>query len=282
MPPMCIKGETYVTTSDVLSNHFLVRGSCDVSYWIKAEFRLKADFIRCVKCPLDISEPLAALRLDVSTRARASDLTVALRPQTWSMLRRGWPLKCKSQMAPNLTVHLSQDLGTIHRITASPGDKFQILAVPLTVTVADLPMCGPDLHDLIGNLLPTITVETRWSTTKVFGISDLTKRNLDNNSRHPAKIRNGSTTTQKQVLQLPPFYQGPVGQPPAGDSDHCFSATAMLELFFSDGIIYPSMRTNLIEVSYDLELLISLGDDREAGIMPCRASLKAPLSVKLT
>lgn len=143
-------------------------------------------------------------------------------------------------------------------------------------------MCGPDLHNLIGNLLPTMTVETRWSTTKTFGISDLTKCNLDDSLRHPAKIRNGSATTQKQMLQLPPFYQGRVGQPPAGDSDHSFFATAMLELFFSDGIIYPSIRTNLLEVSYDLGLLISLGDDREAGVIPCRASLKTPLSVKLT
>lgn len=282
IPSLCITGETYITTSDVLSSQQLVKGRCDVIYWIEADFRHKKQTVRKLQCPLDISKASAPLQLQVTARSKTGHIAVPIKPLKWPMMKRGWPLKSRKRMIPKMTVHLPKDLGLVYAAKARSDSQFQIVAVPLIFNVEQPAASDRSIHDMMGNLLPKVSVEAIWHTHKVFSATNLANGHSERNSVQSCKISKRSVVKQKQRLELPPFYQKQVGQTFAGDADNDFSATASLELLLPDTVKSPSIGTRLLRVSYELELRISVGEEGEDGIVPCAAAFKVPLHIEST
>lgn len=282
VPSLSLSGETYITTSDVLSSQQLVKGRCDVIYWIEAEFRHERVVVRTLKCPLDISKSAAPLQLHVTAKSNAEHIAAAVKPQRWSMMKRGWPLRPKKTMTPKMTVHLPKDLGLVYGAKSKSEDRFQVVGVPLLFNLQQSPAGDRSIHDMMGNLLPKISVEAIWHTYKVFAASNLDKRHTEKSTVQSCKISTQSVVKQKQVLRLPPFYQKQVGQTFDGDAEKEFSATAVLELLLPDTVKCPTITTGLLRVSYELELRISVEDDGDDGIVPCAAALRVPLVIDST
>lgn len=282
VPSMRITGETYITTSDVLSSQQLVKGRCDVIYWIEAEFFLNRECVRKLQCPVDISKASAPLQLQVTAKSKAEHVGAQIKPLKWHMMKRGWPFRSKKRMLPKMTVHLPKKLGLVYSAKARSDSRFQIVPVPLIFNVEQSAAGDRGIHDMMGNLLPKVSVAAIWHTHKVFSATNLANRHTERNSVQSCKISKRSVVKQKQTLDLPPFYQKHVGQTLAGDSEKEFSATANLELLLPDTVKSPSINTGLLRVSYELELLISMEEEGEDGMVPCAASLKVPLHIEST
>jgi hypothetical protein len=280
VPSFSLQGETKVTTPDVLSSQQLVKGRCDVQYWIEAEFRKSSTIVRKLKCPIDISKATAPLQMQASASTQADNIEVTIKPQTWSMLRRGWLFRPRKPVIPVMTVQIPKKLGSIHEILNAANTNVQLLELPLLFTMKEAAGCTQTMHDLMGNLIPSLSIEARWHTTKIFGTSNLANLNLDRNTLQSCVITTKTVVKHKQMLRLPPFYQQQTGQTLEGDSDKEFSACAMLELLLPDTIKCPTISAGLLRVSYELELLIRLGDGKRDNAMPCAADLKFPVIVE--
>ncbi|ETN45665.1 uncharacterized protein HMPREF1541_09498 [Cyphellophora europaea CBS 101466] len=284
IPSLRLDGQTYITTSDVLSSQQLVKGKCKVLYWIEADFRRGKDVVRNLKCPIDISKAAAPLQLQVSANSMSEHIAVDMKPLRWSMVMRGWPLRPVQGKGtrPKMSIHLPKDLGLVYGTRAHCDTRFQMVAVPLLFVVKRPASSSHTMHDIMGNLLPKLSVEAMWHTEKIFSTSNLANRHIQKGTVQSCKITQKSVVKQKQVLKLPPFYQQKPGETLVGEAEQEFSASATLEMLLPDTIKSPSITTGLLRVSYQLELLFTLEDEGHGSILPCRASLKVPLIIEST
>jgi hypothetical protein len=282
IPSLRFTGETYITTSDVLSSQQLVKGRCDVIYWIEADFRKNKETIRKLKCALDISKSAAPLQLQVTAKSKAEHIEASIKPKRWPMMKRGWPLRTKKASTPKMTVQLPKDLGLVYGAKSKSDNFFQVVAVPLLFNIEQAAAGDRSIHDMMGNLLPKVSVEAIWHTHKVWSTSNLNKRHTEKTAVQSCKISTRSVVKQKQVLKLPPFYQTQVGQRCAGDLDQEFSATANLELLLPETVKCPTINTGLLRVSYELELRVSVEEEGDDGMVPCAGAMKVPLFVEST
>jgi hypothetical protein len=210
----------------------------------------------------------------------ADNIEVAIKPLMWSMLKRGWLFRPRRPVMPAMTVQIPKILGSIHEILNAVGSNVQLIELPLLFTMRETAGCTQTMHDLMGNLIPSLSIEARWHTTKIFGTSNLANIDLDRNTLHSCVISSKTVVKHKQMLRLPPFYQQQTGRTLEGDSDKEFSASAMLELFLPDTIKCPTISAGLLRVSYELELLVRLGDGKRGDTIPCAADLKFPFIVE--
>ena len=251
-------------------------------YWIEADFQKAKQTVRKLKCVLDISKSAAPLQLQVTAESKTNHIEANVKPKKWSMVKRGWPLRMKKGATPKMTVQLPKDLGLVYGAKSKSDNHFQIVAVPLLFLVQQAAAGDRSIHDMMGNLLPKVSVEAIWHTHKVWSTTNLAKRHSERNTVQSSKISTRSVVKQKQTLKLPPFYQKQVGQTFAGDADKEFSATAVLELLLPETVKCPTINTGLLKVSYELELLISVEEDGEDGILPCAGSMRVPIVVEST
>lgn len=282
IPSLRLKGETYLTTSDVLSSRQLVQGRCDVIYWIEAKFQQDGNTVRELKCALDMSRSAAPLQFQVTAESKCEHIAAKVKPLKWPMVKRGWPLRWKKDVLPKMTVHLPKDLGLVYRVKSGLDSHFQVVAVPLLFNVVQSAAGHRSIHDTMSNLLPEVSVEAIWHTEKVFSTSNLTTRHNQRSSVRSSKISIRSVVKQTQVLSLPPFYQKQAEQGGVGTSNAEFSATGVVNLLLPETVKCPTVNTALLKVSYALQLLVSVEGKGDGGVTKCAASLKVPLFIEST
>ncbi|KPI36774.1 uncharacterized protein AB675_11853 [Cyphellophora attinorum] len=286
VPSLSLSGQTTVTTSDVLTSQQIIKGQCDVFYWIEAEFWHHRQVVHRMKVNVHVSKSTAPIQMQVTAATPAELLTTPVKPQKRAMLRRGWPLKLKKYLTPKISVHVPNDLGMVYAATTKSYTDYQLIAVPLTFLLETPPADEPKLTDMMGRFLGTASVEAKWYTTKTFSTANIAAQNPDKNNSLTPRITTRSVVTQKQHLSFPPFYQERAFQTLAGE-DHTsrYSATAIFEILLPDTIRCPTVDTELLKVAYDLELKISMegnntAAEKDLGIVPCAAKLRFPVRVE--
>lgn len=234
-----------------------------------------------MKVNVPISQSSAPIQMQVTAIQNDNTLATPVKPLRRAMFKRGWPLKQCKYLTPAISVQLPRDLGLVYAATTKSYTNYQIIAVPLTFILETAAADDRCLTDLMGNFLGTASVEAKWHTMKTFSTTNLSGQNPDKNTVQAARITKKTVVKQKQLLSFPPFYQEKAYQTLGGQENSKYSATAMFEILLPDTISCPSVNTELLKVSYELELDISMESDTEKGIgiMPCAAKLKVPVSI---
>ena len=249
-------------------------------YWVEAEFWRGRRVEHRMRVPLVISQSSAPVQMQVTATGKASSLTAPLKSLKRSLLRRGWPLKLRRYMTPRISVEVSKNLGLVYAATTKSYTNYQSIAIPVRFVLEVASADDLSMVDFLGNFLGCASVEAKWYTTKTFSTTSLSGYNKDKNYIHAPRITSRSVVKQKQLLHFPPFYQEQQGHTLAGEPNSKLSATAFFDILLPDTIRCPTVNTELLEVSYELELNIYVEGNKQPGVASCAAKLKLPITIE--
>lgn len=236
VPSMSMSGTTYVTRVTAIRDRHLVEGACEVVYSLEAEFLRSGtnQLVRRISCPVDVSSELTPLEVEVNSLGSSDQVERVAKPQSRS-LNRFIP----SPSQPELTVSMPKMLGSIISDSSRLATGCRRFTIPVSVNVA-LP------RRLASSISETNTlkcsVKAQWYTKRTFTTGP---------SAVESTVRSDRASTQKFALALPPLYQD--------ENDRSKYSTSMeLDLLLPGSISTPSISTNLLSVSYSLDLSMDL------------------------
>ena len=280
---MTLTGTTFVTQSNVLSDQHKVFAKCNVLYWITAEFRRHQLVTKQVSHPVEITKLSSALQVRASTTHAADYLECTAVPGSWSVIRKSWPVRSRKASIPTLSFRVPSELGKLAAKDSEKGTSYQSMTIPIMVSLTVPPHSATDpLHDAtIQGGVQDVEVTAKWHTSKIFSTGSL--RHPASARRHQPWIYKSTVVEQKSVLCFPPFYHEVNQYRRQAEDPFVYSAMVSLRLVLPDTIASPSVSTDLLSISYRLELLISYKPPSRSslGLAACTAKMKIPLVVHL-
>lgn len=278
LPTMLVSGSKYVTRSAVLSDQHLVHGKCGVSHWVVAEFKREGRLVRRVKRQFEIS-PATAPYMLIPLPTSLQDSICDVKPQTTALLRKGWPLKSKSKVTPRFSLIVG------HQWSSCCTSKQQSVFIPLTMSMLLSLLFGNSysVQNLLERGIEGCIVRAKWYKRQTFATSGLMKSDDDLGG---LKITKETVAEQETTLNFPPLYQEDVR-----DTNYRnetvprltkFSASSMLELILPSSVSTPSISTDLLKISYQLELSFSFKQRcAQSAILPWSTHLTIPVTVEM-
>ena len=278
IPSMSFAGSTHMTRSAVLSDQHLVQGRGEVKYWIQAAFQQNGSIVSTKYLPLNISKYTAPYLLAPSPLS-SKYCRCKANPSPSTLLRRGWPWKSKTQLAPRIEIEIGQQWMTASR------PKYHIVSIPLTLTL-HLTALFEDAYPIEHMLQSGIQgfhVEAKWHKRQTFATSGLLR--LPKDVSGSLQITKNTVSTQKTVINLPPLYQeDDFSTKTSGNIQRhkTFSASTLLELVLPDAVSSPSTHMDVLKIAYELELSMSFQQRcTPAKSLPWTASMRIPLVVEM-
>jgi hypothetical protein len=256
-------------------------------YWITAEFRQGGLVVNQVDHPIVITSSSTALQLKVSASSATKHIECMAIPRSWSLIRRGWPLRARKSSMPALTFRTAPNLDLISMQGEKKSSRARCVTIPLAMCLTLPPNTAIDRceDEILQGGLSGVKVTAKWYTRKVFATRSLSLPFADGQSRD--HISRNTVVEQKAVLSFPPLYldRDPGSRAPTDSAVRPFvySATESLQLLLPETIRSPSVHTDLLRISYELELFISfksLGQN-SLKLGPCTACMKVPLAIQL-
>lgn len=279
LPTMSLTGSTYFTGSTVLSDQHVLHGKCDVFYWAVAEFKHKGSIVRRLRRQFEVNQATAPYVLIPSPLSLQSSVCIA-KPHTTALLWKGWPLKSKSRLTPRISLSIGRQW-----FTAS-NSKHPLLSIPLTLS-AFLSLLYSDAYpvqDMVEHGIQNCIVQAKWYKRQSFANSGLQKPTDE--GRGDLRITTITVVEQKTRIHFPPLYQqddkGTSAKDEALPRLKEFSTSSILELLLPVSMSAPSVSTDLLRISYELELDFSFQQACfQASALPWTAGLKIPLVVDM-
>lgn len=256
-------------------------------YWITAEFRQGVLVVKQINHPIVITSLSTALQLKVSASSANELIECMAIPRSWSLIRRGWPLRAKKSLMPALTFRRAPNLGLISMQGEKKSSIAQCVTIPLAMCLTLPPNTAIDRceDEILQGGLSGVKVTAKWYTRKVFATRSLSLPFADGQSQ--ARISRNTVIEQQAVLSFPPLYldRDPGSRTPtdAAVRPFMYSATESLQLLLPETIRSPSVHTDLLRISYELELFISFKPSGQNSLRlgPCTARMKVPLAIRL-
>ena len=263
LPSVSISGTGYVTRVTALRDRHLVQGSCQVIYWLEAEFWKSeaSQLVWKVGCPVDVSSALTPLDVEISSADVSDRVEQIAKPQLRSLNRF-----VKAQPQPELSVRLPKSLGCVVSDSSRISTRCRRLGIPVAVTVALPSNSGRHVPSLpqVGTL--KCAIKAQWYTKRAFTTGSPSVESV---------IHNDSTSTQEIARTLPPFYMSA--------SSDSYSTSMDLDLLLPEPMSTPSISTDLLNISHTLNLSMKfefVGCENQQS--PYTANLTLPVTVQMT
>ena len=264
IPSLSLSGTTEYTKYSALRDRHQVTGTCNVRYWLEADFKSNGRVARRLSLPVDFSKLLKPSQMTVLASGRTSCTR-----QPVDVQRRGWRFKRGSKPAPAMTFEVLHELGVVASAPKGSGAGHQRLSIPLTLSAS-----RSDSNSFICTEgITNVSLQTTWHTRKTFGTSRL----VADDYRTSTAIRKGTVVRQYGVVSFPPFFKD-------ATTDHAScSSTTQFDLILPDSVSDSSVETDLVSVSYELEIEAAFDLMQQHGrVVPCRSKLRIPLQVSVT
>lgn len=268
VPSLSLAASTYVTRVTALKDRHLVEGSCQVVYWLEAELLRSNIMVRKMACPVDVSSLHVPLDVEVSNERNHVEQVV--KPRS-----RGLTKVFSSAAQPQLSIRMPSQLGTISSGSAKFATGSRNLSIPVTVSL-ELPL-GTSQQSLSSVETSTLqcTAKAHWYTNRTFATTELSQ--FAGKPINPeSAIRNSTLSSQKLQLNLPPFYNSASGDNPNTSK---YSTSMMLDLTLPESVSSPSVSTELMDISYRLDLSMKFAFDNDSVMRPCSADFHLPVTL---
>ena len=284
VPSMSLSGSTFITQSTVLTDQHRFEGRCDVLYWLTAEFKKQGavtkSFCQCIDIER-VSEALLLTALPLSSK----QLECVAAPTSWSILRKIWSSERKPSK-PTLQLSLPSDLGSVRDSQQTAGVKGQSVTIPITVSLRLPPQSAiVFLEDGVLHHGLSADVTAKWHTRKAFATAGLLQSS--GNKPTPARISKNTIVVQQGNLLFPPLVchrdqghqsleNGAIARPIV------YSTTDFFQLLLPETVTSPSVSTDLLRISYELELVVSFKASKPniGDFGRCTARIKVPLLLR--
>ena len=260
VPSMTLSGSTYLTKVTALTNRELLEGSCEVVYALEAEF-LQSEtnqLVRRISTPVDISSGLTPL--DVEVTGRSDRIEESAKPQARPLSRF---LGSQSQLG--LSVELPKMLGYVVSDTSTVSTGCRRLTVPVTVQVTLPSNARRQTRSSFGQDQLRCSVKARWFTRRTF---------TTGYSAVESTVHSDRVSTQNYAVTLPPLYK-------SSTKSSKYTTMVEMDLLLPESISTPSVSTDLLNVSYTLDLSMKF-EASGNGLFksPYNANLSLPVTLR--
>ncbi|OAP57009.1 hypothetical protein AYL99_09121 [Fonsecaea erecta] len=261
VPSMTLSGTTYLTKVTALTNRELLEGSCQVAYTLEAEFLRSPtnQVVRRISCPVDVSSGLTPLEVEVTSDGYSDHVAQIAKPQ----LR--WNRLLGSQSQPEVSVHLPKLVGCAVNDSSTASTGCRRLTVPVSVNIAFPSHNRRPAQSLMEKDSLNCSVTARWLTKRTFTTGPAAVESTVHSDR---------ASTQKFATTLPPLYK-------SSTETSKYTTSMELELLLPESISTPTISTDLLKVSYTLDLSMSfevIGNDLLKG--PYTANFSLPVALR--
>nr|XP_016247271.1 uncharacterized protein PV07_06835 [Cladophialophora immunda]KIW27055.1 hypothetical protein PV07_06835 [Cladophialophora immunda]OQU99711.1 hypothetical protein CLAIMM_05306 [Cladophialophora immunda] len=261
VPSMTLSGTTYLTKVTALTNRELLDGSCQVVYTLEAEFLRSQtnQLVRRISCPVDVSSGLTPLDVEVTSEGSSDHVEQVAKPQ----LRLNRLLGSQSQ--PEVSVHLPKLVGCAVNDLSTASTGCRRLTVPVSVNVALPSHIRRQAQSQLENDMITCSGTARWFAKRTF---------TTGSSAVESTVHSDRASTQKFAMTLPPLYK-------LSTETSKYTTSMELELLLPESISTPSISTDLLKVSYTLDLSMRFeasGNDSLKG--PYTANFSLPVALR--
>ncbi|KIX98045.1 uncharacterized protein Z520_06124 [Fonsecaea multimorphosa CBS 102226] len=260
VPSMTLSGTTYLTKVTALTNREQLEGSCQVVYTLEAEFLRSPtkQVVRRISCPVDISSALTSLDVEVTSGGYSDHVEQIAKSQLRLDRFRG------SQSQPKVSVHMPKLIGCAVNDFSTASTGCRRLTVPVSVNVAFPSQIRRQAQELLEKDSLRCSVTARWLTKRTF---------TTGSSAVESTVHSDRASTQKFAMTLPPLYKPNI-------ETSKYTTSMELELLLPESISTPSVSTDLLKVSYTLDLSMRFeasGNDSLKGPYTANFSLPAVL-----
>lgn len=235
VPSMSLSGSTYVTRVTALRDRHLVEGSCEVGYTLEAEF-LRSEtnqVVRRISCPVDVSTSVTPLAVEVTSSNHPDHVEQIAKPQ-----QRSLNVFLTSHSQPEVSVEMPKVLGCILSDSSRLATGCRRLTIPVLVNVALPSHARRKAQSLLETDSFKCSVQAQWYTRRRFTTGPCAVDSV---------VQSDRVSTQKFASTLPPLYR-------ATSEGAKYTASMNLDLLLPESISTPSISTNLLNVSYTLNL----------------------------
>ena len=183
-PSRTISGLTHIQQPSALSDRHIVRGICEVSYWIEAQFRLGGQKVGCITRAVQLE--------DLSPR-----LCAALPSESLSWHAKPDLLaRCRFQKSPELNVQICQPEFPL--VQDADGGPQRVLNIPLAVTL-DVPPPAGGGHEIDTRQSLRCSAVARWEISTRFSSVPI----LSQSDRlRPGEMILSTSTSPRQTASL--------------------------------------------------------------------------------
>lgn len=262
IPSTSMSGTTYLTKVTALTNRELLQGSCEVVYSLEAEF-LRSEtnqVVRKISCPVDISSGLTPLDVEVTSANHSDKVVETAKSQARSLNRL-----FGSSSQPDVSVELPRMLGSVisDQSTASTGCRR--LTVPISVNISMPSNARRQLQSLSEKDQIKCSVKAQWFSRRSF---------TTGSAAVESTIQTDRVSTQQYTIALPPLYR-------SSSEGSKYTTMMEMDLLLPESISTPSIATNLLKVSYTLDLTMKFESSESDGLKgPYTATFSLPVELR--
>ncbi|KEF61578.1 uncharacterized protein A1O9_03146 [Exophiala aquamarina CBS 119918] len=281
VPSLSLAAQTYITRVTALKDRHLMEGNCQVVYWLETELlRSETDrVVRKMSCPIDVSSLHVPLDVEVQVPSEQKRVEQVVKSKS-----RGLAKVFNSVPRPQLSVTMPSQLGTISSGSAKLATASRKLSIPVTVSL-DLPL-GTSQQTLaaVENGTLQCSLKAHWYTRRTFAITHLS--HFAGKPMNPETvIRSTTVSSQKLQLSLPPLYHLASTSGGHSTSASKYSTSMMLDLTLPESVSSPSVSTELLDISYTLDLSMRFtfynnrNNNQDSILRPCSADFHLPVTL---
>lgn len=232
LPSTTLSGSTYVTQHTALNDRRLVQGYCDTHCWVNVDLFKDGKSIKQYQQSVRLD--CAPARLTLSPAKHEDSMSTICRP-AGSVLSA---LSANKSASTEVSVaHLEQPLVLN---TLSSGERMSTVDLPIEASFHQLPQSAADAMNVTGGI--TCEVEAKWYTKRTFSASS--------SASDEVKVTTQLVSTQSSEVHFPPT----LSPLPDSHKSNAASAVGMLQLILPNSASMPSISTDLLDISYQVEL----------------------------
>ena len=262
VPSMKLSGTTYLTKVTALRNRELLEGSCEVVYMLEAEFFQSETkkLVRRVTSPVDVSAGLTPLEVKVMSSGASDKVEEVAKPRLRSLNRF-----FRIQSQPRLSVEVPEMLGCVVSDLSTVSTGCRRITIPISVNVSAPSNARRQAQSLLQNEQVKCSVRVKWLARRTF---------TTGYSAVESTIHSDRISSQKYAVTLPPMYK-------SSSQGSKYTTLVELDVLLPKSISNPSISTDLLNVSYTLELSMRFeasGNELFKG--PYTTSLSLPVTLR--
>ncbi|EXJ89768.1 hypothetical protein A1O3_02835 [Capronia epimyces CBS 606.96] len=234
-----IRGVTSASPRGGLNDYQVIRGDCEVSYWVEAQFRQAGREVGFLCEHVKISSLYPRLRVSL---AKSLPLTMRAKPDLLA--------RCRLQKSPALDVALYEpDIIIEHDATS--GQRQITLPIAVTMDIQP-PASGADSLDARQSF--KCSVEAKWEVHTRF--STVAISTADRMPPGDTIYKMNTAPTQKHIILFRPLplYDDQVSPGEKFRRLNSYVATSQLDLSVPDALSQPSLRWKHLTRTYMLQL----------------------------
>lgn len=234
-----ISGSASLTQNTALNDHRIIRGECEVAYWIEAQFRLAGKQVGFLNHDVKVSSLYPRLRASVS---KGYPLTLSAKPDILA--------RCRFQKSPNLCLTLSEADMKVAR-DSKTGKRH--ISFPLAVAMDTAGSSSIDSRQSFN-----CSVEAKWEVSNRFTITPVLSSTTRLKPGDAVFKRTTASTPKSTILFRPlPSYDSEVPGSRGVSSNSSYVATSQLDLPLPETVAQPSLNWKYLSRSYTLDLTLN-------------------------